>query len=354
MKVLIDGRSISSQTSGISRYTYELIKSYVRVYDADSVKVILNQEIKDFPYSYIICPFHRHSFTENIKFSFFLARIDYDIYHASDLIGPFFHKKTSIHILTIHDLMLFKVKGFCRLSRLHEIARKFKFKNFWRSILQDADIIISVSETTKKDVKDIFGINSIVFREGVNNLECVSLPDVSIMLPCGSYFLYVGLAMPHKNVQFLIDVFLKSDTDKKLVICGKGHKPFPSDRIVYTGWVNDASLDYLYRNCAAFIFPSLYEGFGLPILEALSYHCRVFSSDAASLGEFSNSVLSFFSPTDENSLRFLIENCDHIPINDILIDKYLKNFSWGKIWTEFHKYLNTYIYERNNFVKIAK
>lgn len=162
----------------------------------------------------------------------------------------------------------------------------------------------------------------------------------------GSYFLYVGLPMPHKNIQFLIDTFLKSQTDKILVICGKGHNPVLSTKIIYTGWVNDSTLDYLYRNCAAFIFPSIYEGFGLPILEALSYHCRVFSSNAASLGEFSDKVLSFFSPTDDNRLKYLIENCDHIPVNNTLIDKYLQGFNWNVIWNRFHQYLRTYIYER--------
>lgn len=348
MKILIDGRSITPEASGIGRYTYELIKGYVKEYGESSVRIILNYEIKDFPYSFILCPFHRHSLIDNVRFSFFLKKIDYDIYHSGDLIGPFFHKRNVIHIITVHDLMLLKVKNFYQLPFWHNFIRKIKFKNFWKFILNDVDIIICVSKTTQRDLREIYNLNSIVVREGINKLEQkLQTTNLKIRFKKNSYFLYVGLAMPHKNVHFLIDTFLKSKTDKILVICGKGHKPVSSNKIIYTGWVDDATLDYLYKNCAAFIFPSLYEGFGLPILEALSYHCRVFSSNAASLGEFSDKVLSFFSPTDEKRLRYLIENCEQIPVNIALIDKYLQGFDWNKIWKDFHQYLKAYIYERN-------
>lgn len=134
MKVLIDGRSITPKTSGIGRYSYELIKGYVREYGKSSVKVILNNEIKDFPFSFVLCPFHRHSLIDNVRFSFFLKKLDYNIYHSGDLIGPFFHKKNRIHIITVHDLMLLKVKNFCQLPYWHELIRKIKFKEFWRLV----------------------------------------------------------------------------------------------------------------------------------------------------------------------------------------------------------------------------
>lgn len=355
-KILVDGRSMTSQKSGIGRYTYELAKGYIREYGEHSVTVILADEIENFPFPYILCPLNRHSFVDNVRFSFFLKRLDYDIYHAGDLIGPFFHRREAIHIVTVHDLMLLRVKNFCGLPYWHNKVRQFKFKEYWKYILCDADIIVSVSETTKKDVEQIYGIKSLLLREGINKLSCDCREQApkKFHLTKGGYFLYVGLTLPHKNVQFLIETFLKSHTDKILVICGKGHKPVQADRVVYTGWVNDTTLDFLYRNCAAFIFPSIYEGFGLPILEALSYHCRVFSSNAASLGEFSEQVISFFSPYDESRLQYLIEHCDQIPVNDVLIDSYLRRFQWENIWSEFHQNLRYYIYERDHVFKADK
>ena len=346
MKILIDGRSLTPQISGISRYINELTKGYIREYGNDAVSVILNQVISAFPYHYILCPYHRHALCDNIKFSCFLQKLDYDIYHAGDLIGPFWRKKNAIHLVTVHDLMLLKVKNFSKASFVKRAFRKIKFSFFWKRILSEADIVISVSETTKKDVKELLGIASIVFREGINEIKHDSSDRIKLnhdLIP-GKYFLYVGLAMPHKNIDFLINTFLHSETDKKLVICGKGHCPIESDRIIYWGWAEDDELDCLYKHCAAFVFPSLYEGFGLPILEALSYHCRVFSSHAASLGEFSDKVISFFNPTDQSQLQYLLEHCDEIQVDDYLVDEYLRHFRWEEIWKEFHQFLKSYIH----------
>ena len=345
MKILIDGRSILSRKSGIGRYGEELIKGYVRHYGHDSVTVILNdRELQGLECKSIICPYGRHSIIGNIRFSRFLEKQEYDIFHSCDLTGPFWRKKQALHIITVYDLMLFKVRNFCSLPPIKACLRKLKFLFFYRRILRNADIIVSVSESTRKDVKEIYGLNSVVLREGINRLKRQSSSKPGLPIEPDGYFLYVGLAMPHKNVDFLIDTFLESRTDKKLVICGKGHKHISSDRIVYAGFADDSVLDYLYSNCAAFIFPSLYEGFGLPILEALSYHCRVFASDAASLGEFSDKVISFFKPTDKNRLKYLIENCDDIAIDTTGIDKYLEKFEWDDIWDEFHGYLKNYLH----------
>mgnify|MGYP000995560633 CR=1 FL=1 len=69
--------------------------------------------------------------------------------------------------------------------------------------------------------------------------------------------MYVGLGAAHKNIDFMVRAFLATNTEKKLVICGKGHHLINSDRIIYTGYIEDKYLDYLYRNCSAFIFPSI-------------------------------------------------------------------------------------------------
>lgn len=129
----------------------------------------------------------------------------------------------------------------------------------------------------------------------------------------------------------MVNAFLSTNTEKKLVICGKGHHIIKSNRIIYTGYIEDKELDYLYQNCSAFIFPSKYEGFGLPILEALSYHCKVFSSNAGSLGEFSSEIIHFFNPYEEKELVTLINNCDNIKIDNNAIDKYLENLI-GKLY----------------------
>ncbi len=335
MKILIDGRSMTSQISGIGRYTLELTKAYVAKFGENNVTVIVNYPPTYLPYKWIKCPYDRHSFIDNLKFSAFLAKQDYDIYHSGDLIGPFWHKSGKQHIITVHDLMFFIVPDFFSMGSIRAYLRKCRIKPFFKYMLHDADLIVSVSQATHEDLKRIYGYNSIVVREGINQIAYGEDPEPYDGLKPNSYFLYVGLGAPHKNIQFMIDAFLKAKTDRKLVICGKGHTPVDSQRIIYLGFVSDRQLSYLYQNCAAFIFPSKYEGFGLPILEALSHHCKVFSSNAGSLGEFSKGIIYFFNPYKEEELLTLIENCDSIHIDEKKIDNYLQHFEWKNIWNEF-------------------
>lgn len=341
MKILIDGRSITPQISGISRYVYHLIEGYVDAYGYDSVTIVLNKPIINFPYQYIICSYNRHSLLGSLRFSFFLNKLEYDVFHSGDMTGTIWHKKGKKHIITVHDLMFLSVSEFYKSNSYKNKIRRLK--NYWMFywILRNADLRISISATTKSDLKKYYSFDSIVLREGVNEIKKAKtkMPDYQ-GLKKNSYFLYVGLGAPHKNIQFMVDAFLKAQTDKQLVICGKEHKQITNNRVIYTGWIEDEELDFLYQNCAAFIFPSLYEGFGLPILEALSYHCKVFSSNAGSLSEFSSKYVWFFNPYQQNELIHLIETCDHLKIDTKGIDEYLTYFDWKKIWKEFHQTYN--------------
>lgn len=338
MRVLIDGRSLTQQVSGISRYILELVKGYVRKYGEENIVTIVNSPIDYFPYKYLVCHYQRHKFVDNMKYSRWLAKQKYDIYHAGDMIGPFWHKKGVRHIITCHDLIFLIVPKVCKLSRERDLLHKFRIKLFFKYIVQDADMIISVSKTTHDDLKRIYGVDSFILREGINKILCKEDTHIKYEgLDKNTYFLYVGLGSPYKNIDFLVSAFLSAITDKKLVICGKGHCVVESPRIIYTGYVEDECLDYLYKNCAAFIFPSKYEGFGLPILEALSYGCKVFSSNTGSLGEFSPAVVHFFNPNKKQDLIDLINDCDDIVIDKEAIDHYLQSFDWEIIWHEFHE-----------------
>ena len=335
-KILIDGRSITRKTSGIGRYTDELIKGYLKHYGYDNITVILNEDISNFPYRYICCSYNRHSFIGAMKFAYFLKKQDYDIYHSGDMTGPLWHKEGITHILTAHDLMFLTVPNFFGKQNWKTKLRVLKNKLLFYLFLKDADKIISISQTTRNDVLKHYKIDSFVLREGINDIKQKSSLTEFLGLKPNSFFLYVGLGSPHKNIKFLTDAFLNSNTDKKLVICGRKHKKVESDKIIYTGWIEDNQLDFLYANCAAFIFPSLYEGFGLPILEALSYNCKVFSSNAGSLSEFSNEVVSFFDPCKQEELILLIENVDSMTVDTQKIKSYLSHFIWSDIWDEFH------------------
>lgn len=339
MKVIIDGRSISKKTTGISRYCFELIKGYVKEYGFDNVTVILKEALDDFKFNYIICEFNRYSVLGTLKFTYFLSKIEYDIYHSGDMTGVFWAKKKSKHICTVHDLMFLTVPNFYGNKSWKAYLRIKKNILLTHFVLSSCDQIISVSNKTNTDLKKLLGFDSIILREGINQISNKTeyISDRISKIKNDSYFLYVGLAYPHKNIDFMIDSFANSITDKKLIICGKNHNIRKVKNLEYLGFVNDAELSYLFTNSSAFIFPSLYEGFGLPILEALSFGCKVFSSNAGSLSEFSPDLINYFNPQNQNELIDLIENVDNIKLDLIKVKEYLKEFDWATIWMEYHK-----------------
>jgi glycosyltransferase involved in cell wall biosynthesis len=351
MKILIDARSITSQTSGIGRYTNELIKGYIKHWGEENVTVILNSDKENRPYKVIYTNLNRHKIFDSIKLHFLLKTIDFDIYHATDLIGPLLKVKNKYYIISVHDIMYKIVPNFFGENSLLTRMRILKNDLLFRNILRCTNEIISVSETTRNDLHKNFKIDSIVIREGVNkiNNNCF-IEHFQDIIP-NKYFLYVGSCNPHKNVQFLIDSFLKSNTNKQLVISGKNNLSLfvESKKIIFTGFVTEDELDYLYKNCYAFVFPSLYEGFGLPILEALSYGKRVFSSTGGALKEFSNEVVCYFNPYNKKELIKLIENADNISVNSDLINTYLKKYDWENIWDEFHYNLKNKLNKKNEF-----
>jgi glycosyltransferase involved in cell wall biosynthesis len=142
-----------------------------------------------------------------------------------------------------------------------------------------------------------------------------------------NFLLYVGNAYPHKNLETLIRVFNRlyaEQKDLKLVLVGKEdyfynrikqyarslnlwQKENLNSPVVFPGYVPDAQLEIMYQEARAYIFPSLYEGFGLPPLEAMGKGCPVISSDRASLPEILGSAALYFNPEDEEDMASKIK-----------------------------------------------
>jgi glycosyltransferase involved in cell wall biosynthesis len=132
----------------------------------------------------------------------------------------------------------------------------------------------------------------------------------------GRYVLYVGGFERRKNVPFLVEAFLAADLDGvKLVLAGNAPSPTSDlqkqviaagDRVIFTGFVADPNLAALYRRALVFVYPSLYEGFGLQLCEAMSFGCPVLASSATSLPEVLGTGGETFSPLEIAGLRALL------------------------------------------------
>ena len=154
---------------------------------------------------------------------------------------------------------------------------------------------------------------------GADHIDQV-ISDESILgkhgLRPGMYLLAVGSANPSKNFAALIKAFstLKSDEAIRLVVVGGGNSAVFAEqvvsddlRIVRTGRVDDPQLKALYTHARAFVFPSLYEGFGIPPLEAMACGCPVIASNAASIPEVCGNAAGYFDPASITSIRIAVE-----------------------------------------------
>ena len=242
-------------------------------------------------------------------------------------------------VITVYDL-------------IHQIFPEFGMfekidKN--RNLLDKASKIIAISESTKLDLVNLFNVDErkIAVTHLANSLgkdyENIS-DEFKKKLP-RKFLLYVGGRGAYKNFLFFIHVvatIIEEDKDLYVVCTGA---PFDSNERylfnktgvtnhIYHTYVNDNELIYLYKNAISLIFPSMYEGFGLPILEAFNCGCPVLVSNSSSLAEIGEDAVVKFEPKNPASMKHAIKSIVHdTTLREDKIRKgyqQVKKFSWQK------------------------
>jgi glycosyltransferase involved in cell wall biosynthesis len=230
------------------------------------------------------------------KFSLLIPNSD--VFHAIHQDSPYmpWSNKTK-YILTIHDL-----------NALYEKS-SFGTGNYYKHILQKridrADFITFISNFTAEEVKKNFRIDSIktkVIYNGISLGKQSSKPKLTVDSP---FIFAVGTVLPKKNFHVLID-FLKLVPDYKIILAGTTYHAYAknmqerimaeglSDRFYLVGTIDEANKLWYYQNASAFIFPSLLEGFGLPVAEAMSFGLPLFLSDKTCLPEIGGEDAYYF------------------------------------------------------------
>lgn len=368
MKIGIDCRKFydihANSGAGVERYVYHLVRSLLK-YDQENDYVLFfysdmspetihkvkgkNSRVKIVK---LVKNFSKIPlFDSHWRFSKLLNKENFDITIFPANVIPLFYKKRSI--LIVHDLAIY----------LHPEwfpdKQWFATKVLVPSSLKRAEKIVTVSQSTKNDVMELFNIidkkievihPGVIVKSSYIEEEIVKVKNKFDIT--NDYILFIGTIEPRKNIVKLIQAFanylFENDSEVKLVLGGvKGWKFQPifqflndvnrrlkKPQIKYIGKVSDRERNILIKNSRAFVFPSRYEGFGFPVLEAMALGVPVVTSNNSSLGEIAKGAALLVDSEDLNELRRGIKRVlEEEALRKNLIDSgtvRVKQFTWEK------------------------
>lgn len=323
MKVLYDHQIFTQQQyGGVSRYHYQLIKELNKL---NSVRTQLSLRYSNNFYIIKDNNFEINRFFPNQNFYFkrtildhinristnrILKNGDWDIFHPT-YYNPYFlnHLNNKPFIITVYDTIHEKYPEI-----RNSIDKTLEHK---KEVLKKAGLIVAISNSTKNDIMKIYNIPAekiVVVPLAASIFKHLTLPKEKLGLP-EKYILYVGNRDFYKNFLFFIKAaaqLIKQDKELFLIAAGGGRftnnetKFFNSmqiDHKVIYSEADDVSLATLYSNALAFIFPTLYEGFGIPSLEAMNCDCPVIMSNTSSLPEVGGNAAIYFDPLSIEDIR---------------------------------------------------
>jgi glycosyltransferase involved in cell wall biosynthesis len=299
MKIGIDCRLY--QETGVGRYVRNLIKN-LQVLDKKNKYVLfvlskdrdeILKQVDNENFRIVKADIKWHTLSEQLRFPQILNKENLDLMHFPYFSVPVYYRRP--FVVTIHDLIVDHFStGKASTLPSYKNAKK----------------IIAVSQATKNEIIDHLKINEHkieVTYEGVDRQIANSLvPD---KLQNKKYFLYVGNAYPHKNLNRLLQAYKTLKQNVYLVLVVKKDYFYErlkrkandlnlSERVIFLHDIKDGELSGLYRKAIALVFPSLMEGFGLPVLEAMANNCLVLASDIPSLKEICLDSAIYFNPHD--------------------------------------------------------
>ena len=303
MRIAIDARLVSYAMGGISQYTVRLVKALAGLRTSDEILVLESQKgggeaVWPDTVRRITMVTPPHNRFEQITLPMELLRTNIEVLHSPDFIPPFRRRYRSV--ITVHDL------AFLRFPHLLT-AESARYYGQIGKAVKSADQIIAVSNSTKQDIQDLLRVDpgKITTVYSAAAPECRPLSEQekqerrkSLGLP-ERYILFVGTLEPRKNLPTLLEAIpavWKEHRIPLIVVGGKGwlfERTFmtadrlrlTSDQVRFVGAVPSAQLADYYGCATCLVMPSLYEGFGLPALEAMACGTPVVVSNVSSLPE---------------------------------------------------------------------
>lgn len=368
MRIGINARMFEKeQHTGIARSVLEILKIWVKEYGENEYYLFSNNEINvGFPlpsnWHVVIkkCVVNRGIIWDECELPRLIKKHNIEVFWGTNFSLPPKTRRTKYYV-TIYDLAAFKIKGVTEkknLIKLHLNVPK---------ACKRADKVIAISKATAQDIEEKFGIDDkkleVSYCGGLpSNYEYCMDYDMTEINPMlifpEDYFLFIGTIEPRKNIITIVEAFesyLDNTSDNiKLVLAGKIgwmcddvlskiRESKYNKSIIMPGFISDSDKAYLLSNAKALVFPSLYEGFGIPILEAFAYGLPVLTSNISSMPEVGGEAAFYIdNATDSIALADLMKkiinyNCEDLEILKTKMHSQLEKFSWNKNAIEMMK-----------------
>lgn len=334
MKILVNAIPLLNISTGIGRYLRELYTEVTRQNPEYEIRFFDGTRILE---QMPVPPSENSSWSLMVKVAWavpaqfpYLARIlvhqkrasrflqlseGFDIYHEAGFF-PFQAAPGVKTLFTIHDL------SWRVFPQHHPKERILFFKKYFDRSLKLADGIVTPSEFTKTEINRLYphqsaeieptllGVDPSIFNpRSKSEIDALRL---KLQLP-EKYLLFVGTSDPRKNISGIIKAIAALPQEIRLVCTGWSgwdktiHQEFEK-RVSFTGYVSDQELATLYSGARAFVYPSFYEGFGLPVLEAMACGCPVITSTLSSLPEVAGNAGILCDPHDTQQLADAIQS----------------------------------------------
>lgn len=376
MRIAVDGRKLSENKTGIGNYVDSMLESILKIdkdneYFVFSDKPILTK-IESNNVRYIVINKFNFNFLNNQIYQPFwlnvllppiLKKYKIDIFWGPNFVKPIsFPAEKSI--ITIHDLAFIDAKEF------HSGLHSYYLKVFLRLTVSNKINILTVSEYSKNSILKHFpkvedknitvtycSYNKKLFNRKLDGYKLEKIRD-KYKLP-DNYLLFVGTTTARKNLINVIKA-MKNSIEQQLNICdlvvvgakGNGldnlknliNRLNISSYVHFLGYVEDGDLPYIYNSADVFIFPSHFEGFGIPILEAMASDTPVITSNVTSLPEVGGDAVILINPHSPEEISLAInEVLDNETVIKDMVTKgsdRIKYFNWNESANEFLKVIN--------------
>lgn len=342
---VIDGLFLTQKITGIQRYAYEITMELDNRVPPNTLEILVPEYLKTVPNLKNIKVI-RHGKERGVLWQ----QINYANYARKNKLKCICFTNVlpllyAHGIITIHDVS-YKANPQFFKSKRDRLSALWHRLNYWRAAHSDMKVV-TVSQFSKSEIMKYYGIPpqriTVIYNAWQHMKRIENASDTFQRYPelvKGSYYFSMSTLAANKNFKWILYA-AKNNPDKQFAIAGGGKLKGAAEaegfaelpNVSFLGYVTDEDAKTLMENCKAFLFPTLYEGFGIPPLEAIASRApRIIVSDTPCMHEIYGNYATYIDPLDYGNIQ--LPNSKTELCVDNLLDKYSWTFSAGELWKE--------------------